>query len=676
MKVSLEWLKEYVDFDLGPRDLADRLTSVGLPCEGLEEVGGDPVLELEVPSNRPDCLGVLGVAREVAAALGKELRVPEVPAPDGRASAGSLAKLTVEDQDLCPRYVARVISGVKIGESPEWMQRRLTAVGMRPLNNVVDVTNYVLFEVGQPLHAFDLDLLAGGAIIVRRARSGESMELIDGSEVKLDGSELVIADEQGPVALAGVMGGSRTEVHSGTTNVLLESASFLPASIRRTSRRLGAVSESSYRFERSTDWGGVEYASRRAAALIGELAGGSVAAGSVEAAVPEPKPGQVTVRYWRVDKLLGRRMEKHAIRRILLNLGLESVYESGEGITVLVPSFRPDLVREIDLIEEVARHFGYDEIPAHTRLSVRLPRVGPGDQACRLLRERMVALGFSETVTISVLARKQGQAIGPWRSARPVLITNPPRAGQDLLRQSLLPSLLEVRRANQSAGCPELSVFDLGRAYLARPDGSVNERRLFAALDDRDGGAEESFGRLRAVLEVTCSLFRGTENLRVVPSELPYMGAGESARIFLGEEFLGVMGRLNPDLRRLFDLRGCPALLEVDLETLISRGLSRGTYRALPRFPGIRRDVALILDEKVNWAEVSALVEEVPCELRQSVEFLNVYRGKQAGPGRKSLAFSVTYRSAERTLTDAEVNDLHSALVEHLTGKLGASLRS
>jgi phenylalanyl-tRNA synthetase beta chain len=257
-----------------------------------------------------------------------------------------------------------------------------------------------------------------------------------------------------------------------------------------------------------------------------------------------------------------------------------------------------------------------------------------------------------------------------------VLITNPPRAGQDLLRQSLLPSLLEVRRANQAAGRPDLSVFDLGRVYLARPDGSVNERRLLAALDDRDGDGEASFGRLRAVLEVTCSLFRGTEDLRVTPSEVPYLNRGESARIFLGEEFLGVMGRLQPDLRKLFDLRTSPALLEIDLEALISRGPARGVYRALPRFPGVRRDVALVLDEKVNWAQVSALVEEVSCELRQSVEFLNVYRGKQAGTGRKSLAFSVTYRSPERTLTDSEVNDLHTELVEHLTGKLGATLRS
>jgi phenylalanyl-tRNA synthetase beta chain len=675
MKVSLEWLKEYVDFDLDAGELAVKLTAVGLPCEGLEEIEGQQVLELEVPANRPDCLGLLGVAREVAAALNRDLTVPAAELDKGGASASSLAKVTVEDQELCPRYVARVINGVRIGPSPDWMQRRLAAVGLRPVNNVVDVTNYVLFEAGQPLHAFDLDLLGGNAIIVRRARPDETMELIDGTEARLDGTELVIADEQGAVALAGVMGGSRTEVHSGTANILLESASFQPRSIRRTARRLGVATESSYRFERSTDWNGVEYASRRAAALIAELAGGSVASGSVDAAAAEPKPQQVTVRYWRVDKLLGQRMEKHVIRRVLMDLGLESAYESGEGITLMIPSFRPDLAREIDLIEEVARHFGYDRIPEKTDLSVRLAEKHPTDDVQRWVRERLAGMGFSETVTLSVLSRDQGEAIAPWRSARPVLVTNPPRTGHDLLRQSLLPSLLEVRRINQAAGRAELSIFDLGRAYLARPDGSVDERRLLAALDERPG-TDGSFGRLRAGLESVCTLFRDTGELRIDPSELPYMQPGESARIFLGKEFLGVTGRLHSDLRKLFDLRTRPALLEVDLEMLIARGLARHQVRPLPRFPGVRRDVALILAEGTSWAKLAASVDEVECELREAVDFLNVYRGKQAGPGKKSVAFSVTYRAPDRTLTDAEVNDLHSKLVKHLTGRLKAKLRS
>ncbi len=473
------------------------------------------------------------------------------------------------------------------------------------------------------------------------------------------------------------MGGARTEVGPDTTNVFLESASFLPAAVRRAGRKLGLATESSYRFERSVDWNGVEYASRRACALIAELAGGSVASGSIDVAAAAPKPRQVTVRYWRVDKLLGQRMEKHRIRGVLLDLGLESVYESGEGITLLVPSFRPDLAREVDLIEEAARHYGYERIPAETSLSVRLPARGAGEEACRRLRDRLTSMGLSETVTISILPREHGEAVRPWRSARPVLITNPPRAGQDVLRQSLLPSLLEVRRVNAAAGRGELSVFDLGRAYLARPDGSVDERRLLAALDDRaETEAEISFGRLRAALEAACGLFKDTENLRIEPSELPYLQPGESARVFLGSEFLGVTGRLNEKLRGLFDLRSRPTLLEIDLDLLVARGLARRGMRSLPRFPGIKRDVALVLDETVTWAQVAAAAAEVDCQLRQSVDFLNVYRGKQAGAGKKSVAFSVTYRAPDRTLTDAEVNDLHAGLVEHLTAKLGAALRS
>ncbi|MHC4916050.1 MAG: phenylalanine--tRNA ligase subunit beta [Planctomycetota bacterium] len=677
MKASVEWLKEYVDFDLSATELAERLTSVGLPCEGIEEAEGDSVLELEVPSNRPDCLGMIGVAREVAAALGKELRIPEAELEKGGAAASSLARVTVEDQELCPRYVARVVTGVKIGPSPDWMQRRLNAVGLRPLNNVVDITNYVLMEAGQPLHAFDHDLLGGGAIIVRRSRPGEKMELIDGTEVRLDGTEVMIADETGPVALAGVMGGARTEVHSGTTNVLLESACFQASAIRRAARRLGVATESSYRFERAVDWNGVEYASRRAAALLCELAGGSVASGSVDEQGPVPKQTQITVRYWRVDKILGRRMEKRVIRRILMDLGLESSYESGEGITLLVPSFRPDLTREIDLIEEVARLFGYEHIPAKTELKVRLPRRNPGEQACRLIRERLSCMGFSETVTNSITSEGRAQTVSPWRGARPVVITNPPRADENLLRQSLLPSLLEVRRVNQAAGRAEVSVFDMGRVYLARPDGSVDERRLLAALDDRGGeDPEAAFSRLRAVLESVCGIFEEDGDLRVEPSDLPYMRPGESGRVFQGDDFLGVIGRMHDDLRKTFELRTSPAMLEIDLEALIKRGLARKEVAELPRFPGIRRDVALVVEEPVTWAQVSEAVAEIACDLRQATEFLNVYRGKQVGAGKKSLAMAVTYRSPERTLTDTEVNDLHSELVEHLTGKLKATLRS
>ncbi len=677
MKVSLEWIKQYVDFDMSAKELAEKLTAVGLPCEELEQVGDDWVLELEVPSNRPDCLGMIGVAREVAAIVGADLAVPEAALEKGRTSTSALAKVIVEDQELCPRYVGRVISGVKIGESPEWMQRRLASVGLRPVNNVVDVTNYVLFETGQPLHAFDCDLINGNTIVVRRARPGEKMQLIDETEITLDGSELMIADERGAVALAGVMGGTRTEVNPGTVNVFLESACFLATAVRRAARKLGVASDSSYRFERAVDWNGVEYASRRACALIAELAGGAVASGSIDVAVAAPKPRQVTVRYWRVDKILGQRMEKQLIRHILLDLGTESVYESGEGITLLVPSFRPDLTREIDLIEEAARHYGYDHIPTETNLSVRLPTRTVGERAGQQLRGRLTCMGFSETVTISVLSREHAEAVRPWRSARPVIITNPPRTGQDVLRQSLLPSLLEVRRVNAAAGRSELSIFDLGRAYLARPDGSVDERRLLAALDDRpEAEVETGFGRLRAVLEAACGLFKDTAGLRIEPSELPYMQPGESARIFLGSEFLGVTGRLNEKLRGAFDLRSRPTLLEIDLELLIARGLSRGEMRPLPRFPGIKRDVALVLEEGVTWAQVTAAAEEVDCELRQSLDFLNVYRGKQAGAGRKSLALSVTYRAPDRTLTDAEVNDLHAGLVEHLTAKLGATLRS
>jgi len=677
MRLSCEWLREYVKCKLAPQELAARLTAVGLPCESLEAVGEDWVLSVEVPSNRPDCLGVLGLAREVATITREALAVPEAAPERGRASAGSLARVTVEDQELCPRYVARVVSGVKVAESPDWMQRRLAACGLRPINNVVDVTNYVLLETGQPLHAFDYDRVAGHAITVRRARPGEKLDLLGGAVKELGGSELVIADEAGPLALAGIMGGGRSEVSPGTTNVLLESAAFLAAGIRRTSRQLALATESSYRFERSTDWNGVEYASRRAAVLLSKLAGGSVASGSVDTGREAPKSRQITVRYWRVDNLLGVHMEKHLIRRILLDLGLESVYESGEGVTFLVPSFRPDLAREVDLVEEVARHYGYERLPAVTRMPAALPRRSPADLASKEVRRRLAALSFSETVTVSILEREPGLAIRPWRSAQELLLTNPPKAGQDFLRQSLLPSLLEVRRVNQAARVRDVAVFDLGRAYLCRPDGSVDERRLVAALEDRAGPDPDGpFGRLRLALDAVLAVFGSASELRVEPGEMPYLEPGESAKLFLGDEFLGVMGRLAEKLRPLFDLKTRPAMWEINLDLLIARGRPLPGLVPLPRFPAVRRDVALVLDEAVNWAQVAAAVAEAPCPVRESAEFLSLYRGEPLAAGKKSLACSVTYRAPDRTLTDEEVNAAHGELVKHLTGRLGAKLRA
>jgi phenylalanyl-tRNA synthetase beta chain len=676
MKISIEWLKEYVDFDLSNEQLAEKLTQVGFPTESSEQVGGDTVLDLEIPSNRPDCFGIVGIAREVATVLGLALRLPEPDLGASEEVAGKQIKVLVEDQELCPRYIARIVRDIKIGPSPDWMQRRLISMGLRPVNNIVDITNYVLLETGQPLHAFDYDLVDGHFIIIRRARPVESFELLDGKKLELEGNEIVIADGSGPVALAGVMGGSRTEVHSGTVNILLESASFLPAAIRRTSRRLTIATESSYRFERGTDWNCVDYASRRAAALMRELGGGSVNQGLVDVAATQPRQQQIMLRYWRVDKVLGRRMEKRVIRRILLDLGLESVYESGEGINLLVPSFRPDLTREIDLIEDLARHFGYDKIPAKTEIKVLLARKSPADVATGLVRKKMVAMGFSETVTLSILNCHKAKAVGPWRCADDLIISNPPRSDQNMLRMSLLPSLLEVCRVNQAAGRAQLSVFDMGRVYLSQSDGSIDERRIFSALDDRPADVQQSLSRIRAVLENACGIFSNTSSLRLDLSPLTYMAPEQSARVFLGNEFLGVTGRLHQKLCKLFDLRSQPAMLELDFDMLIRRGLVRKGVKPMPRFPGIKRDVALVIDEGLNWARVASAVESVECQLRQSTEFLNVYRGKQVGSGKKSVAFSVTYRSPERTLTDDEVNLLHSELLKSLLESLGAVLRA
>lgn len=679
MRASYQWLRQYASLHMPAEELAERLTAVGLPCEKVEPFGDDWVLDIEIPSNRPDCLGMIGLAREAAVAAGCRLELPRaVPVP-GPAPASSLANVGVEDRELCPRYVARVLTDLRVGESPEWMCRRLEAVGLRALNSAVDITNYVLFETGQPLHAFDLDKLAGGGVAVRRARPGEKIDLLDGSARELSGSELVIADGAGPVALAGIMGGQRTAVGPQTTRVLLESAAFHAGHIRRTSRALALATESSYRFERGVDQENVDYASCRAACLMEELCAAAVAAGSLDTAPEPPKRALVTVRYWRVDQLLGMRMEKHVIRGILLDLGLQSVYEAGEGVTFQVPAFRPDLTREIDLIEEVARHWGYDKVPSRTALNVALPQRSVADQAAAAVRQTLARRGFSEAVTVSIVPREQGRAVRPWRSSREMVLTNPPKSGQDLLRQSLLPSLLEVRRVNQAAQAREVQIFEIGRAYLCAADEKVVERRLLAAMEDRpdlDGAApEEAFAKLRAASEAVLDLFGARATLRVEPAELPYMAPGESAKLFSGDQFIGVLGRLSAGLQPLFDLHSRPAMLEMDLDALVARGLTLPRLSPLPRFPAVRRDAALVLDESVTFAQVAAAAAEAACPMREALRPHSVYRGKPVPAGRKSMAVSVTYRAPDRTLTDEEVNRLQAELVKHLEARLGARVR-
>src|SRR4051812_37741153 len=441
MIVSWNWLAQYVRLDMPVEALTERLALAGLNHESTAEVGGDLAVDLEVTSNRPDCLSHIGVAREVAVLHGRGLRVPDPRPPESGAAVATQTDVRVEAPDLCPRFTARVVSGVKVGESPWWMRKRLETLGVRPVSNVVDVTNYVMFECGQPLHAYDLDRLGGRRLVVRRARAKESLQAINGKAYELSPEMLVIADAERPVGLAGVMGGLDTEIGRETRNVLIESARFAPMSVRKTARALGLFSPSSYRFERPLDPEVTEWASRRCAELVLETAGGTLHPGVIDVGPPRPARPAITLRLDQIARVLGITIDPEEADRILVALGLRQVSTTPTSRTYVPPSWRSDLEREIDLVEEVARVHGYGHIPEDRAVPLTSAPRGERERVEGAVRGALTGSGFDEAVTFSLVSDALAEPLRPGPPTPPVRVEHPSRRREGALRQSLVPSL-------------------------------------------------------------------------------------------------------------------------------------------------------------------------------------------------------------------------------------------
>ncbi|MHC4251077.1 MAG: phenylalanine--tRNA ligase subunit beta [Planctomycetota bacterium] len=672
--VTTEWLRELVPTDLPAREIGERLSDVGLAVDVYEEIASGPDgrpearLELEAPTNRGDCWSIVGVARELAATLGLKMKLPATKLRTSGRDAKASIKVEVGAPDLCPRYTARLIRGVKVGPSPDWMQRRLEAVGIRPISNVVDVTNYVLVEWGQPLHAFDMELLAGDrkrSIIVRRAGAGEKLPLLDETTKELCPEDLVIATPGRAVALAGVMGGADTEIRDSTTDVLLESAEFNQISTRRTARRHGVATESSVRFEHGVDPVGVELASRRAAYLLMKHAGGKVAPGVVG---PDPKwkAPQITLRHARVSRLLcgsSATIPDKDIRRTLGSLGLELVREKkakGDVVsTWRVPPWRRELAIEVDLIEEVGRVYGYGRLPGRPTMRVFPVKPHPMFEARRRARDVLTALGYTEVCGASFFSpdRAASKGMATYR------VCNPARADEGVLRTGLVPSLLAAKLANQSLGTRRVRLFEV--APVCAP-GSEKASERIAILDDGpddaeagpgDGGSEDALLRVKGALE---------EVVRRLD------GSGAGAKALAGAQTVALLPQADADA---WGLKTRPALVEADLAAL-AEGIGHAPQATdLPVFPGIARDAALVMPEERTWAEVESAAADLAHEWRSAPEFVSLYRGEQVGAGRKSVAFRVVYRSADRTLTDDDVKGPHAEFVQELCAALGAEVR-
>jgi len=670
MNISYEWLKAYCKVNLPPEELAERLTFAGLEVEEIIPRDGDSIFVTEVTTNRPDWLSTLGVAREVHAATGAPLDFPEPSPVESSEQIESRFSLEVEEPGLCPRYTARLITDLTVKGSPEWLTRRLEAVGLRPVSNIVDITNYVLWECGQPLHAFDFDKLAGGKVIVRRARASEEITTIDGRRHRLDPSVLVIADASKPVAIAGVMGGLETEVGFSTHNVLIESAHFDPLSIRETSRKLGLVSESSYRFERGVDPEGVEWASRRAAELMLDLAGGRLLAGFSDADFEKRESLEVTLRYDRLNRLLGTEVPREVARQILLRLSFLPKKETRKSITVSVPSYRQDVYREADLVEEVARIYGYDKIPLRCTLPIEIGRRSFPERLLGRLRELLVAMGLYEVMTYSFTALEEQRLFSPWSDAEPLLAKGGSYREGKFLRMSLLPSLLEVKRTNEHRAGVSIRIFELSAVYLPREDEKLPlEQKTLAVL--LDGG----FFDAKGILSMLLSKLGAKDGVAFEPFKSGFFSAGRSARVFLGAGVIGFIGEIAPAVLKQFDVTGPVAGFELSIDALESLVTLEARYTPLPKFPPSKRDLAIVVDEAVTWDSVEKCLQEAGIDFLESVQFFDEYRGKQLEKGKKSIAFSLTFRLRERTLRKEEVDEAESKILKVLSEKLNARLR-
>ena len=642
----------------------------------------DVVLEVAITANRADCLSVLGLAREVAALLDAPLRHPEVNVA-AAATTGLQARVTILDPIHCPRYAARLMSGLTVGPSPFWMRRRLQLAGLRAINNLVDVTNYVLLEFGQPLHAFDFDRLRGGEIVVRLPKSGErTFTTLDGVERDLDPETLLICDAVGPVALAGVMGGLDSEVTGSTTRVLLESAYFNPRTIRRTGKRLGLSTEASYRFERGVDPDGVIHALERATQLMCQVGAGVVAAKRLDEYPAPIQHPRLNLRVSRTNQMLGTDLSQEQMLHLLRRLHLPALAVDEENLVLQVPPFRGDLEREIDLIEEVARLAGFDAIPVTLpRGVVATPRPGPEVRLLAAARQRLEGLGFFEVITYSFQPDRLGSLLSPSEPAAALRLANPLSEEQAMMRTSLWPGLLDTLRRNTLQQNLEVRLFEISKVFAPRAGEDLpQEEHWLTGL--MYGSREEAawnttrdpvnFFDLKGMVETLLEDLLIPE-VTFTPDGLPdYLSYG--ARVFSGGRELGVLGELRPDIGEKLDLEGAIFGFNLNFAALCQSSIPP-RFTSLPRYPAVYRDIALVLPSSLPAARVEEALYQYGRPWLVEARLFDVYSGDPVPAGKRSLAFRLSYRDPERTLTDDLVNAHHQALVTALERDLGAELR-
>jgi phenylalanyl-tRNA synthetase beta chain len=664
---------------------------------------GDVILDLDVTPNRPDCLSVIGIAREIAALTGEPLRLPEIHYEETEKSVDSFASVDIVDPDLCPRYCASLVTGIKIAPSPSWLQQRLNSCGMRPINNVVDVTNYVMLEYGQPLHAFDYHKLKGRQIIVRRAGNGETITTLDGSERALNPDILVIADKEEAVAVAGIMGGLNSEVTDKTDTILLESANFNQATIRRGCSHLQFQSEASIRFDKGLNSGLPLLPLKRATQLLLELAGGRAAKGIIDVYPGKSEPKLISLTAREVKRLSGLKVNIDEILKVLKALGFECQEgDSGSQILVSAPYWRSDIKCSADLVEEVVRIIGYERIPI-TRLNSSLPRQESGlslpAQRSNLkekLRNILAGFGFQEILTYSLVSLEKLQKLSPKLELKilPLKVANPMTREQEYLRTSLRAGLLATLAHNQKFEQAGIRLFEIGKVFLPQHPPVI-------ASEAKQSQEERELPQEREVLCAVLSGARAELSWQADKEPLDFFDAkgmvenilnqlglkasfdigddeilfpGRGANIIVEDDKVGIVGDLHPKVTQAFELSNTICLIEIDLEKVLTKLTGTKEYQPIPRFPSVTRDIALVIDEQVSYRSVEEIIQSFP--LVTKVTLFDLYRGEQIAEGKKSFAIRIVYQSPSHTLTDEEVDQTQEQMLGRLHQELGATLRS
>lgn len=652
------------------------LLEPGLPLGAdIKEVLGinETVVEFEITSNRPDCLSIVGLARESAVTFRKEFKKPDIKVKELGDEARNYATVEIKDADLCPRYAARVVKDVKIGPSPKWMRNRLKAAGVRPINNIVDITNYVMLELGQPMHAFDLENLQGNRIIVRRAQEGEVLKTLDGQERKLDSSMLVIADAERPVAVAGVMGGANSEVSESTKTILFESANFEGTAVRLTAKKLGMRTEASGRFEKGLDVENIITAVDRAVQLVEELGAGTVCKGVIDCYPVKAEQRILKLRPEKINALLGTSVSRDEMISIFKALEF-TVNEL--DLTMKVPSFRPDVEREADLAEEVARFYGYNNIKA-TLLEGKATTQGrksPAQKIVDIIADTMISCGLLEAYTFSFTSPKVFDRIRlPEDSElrKAVVISNPLGEDYSIMRTTTLPDMLDCLSRNYNRRIEEASLFDISKIYLPAEDQLPEEKLvltvgMYGKVDfyDLKGVVEELLSRL------------GIKNYDLQPEkETPAFHPGRTASLYIDGQKTGVFGEVHPEVAENFEAPERTYIGVLEVMPLVRNTQLRSEYKPMPKFPAVARDIAMLVKDEVMVKQIEDIIRQRGGKILEDLKLFDLYKGKQIPEGMKSVAYSITFRAEDRTLTDEDVNKAMAKILDGLKNNLDAQLR-